>query len=379
MPVPGDPHDELVRALYEHVLEVIPGEIAWFDAHTHIGFNDPDGLTATPGELLAGLDRAGHQRALAFPMHEPEGYGAANDAALAAARESGGRLVALVRVKPDTPGALEEARRGLEAGAAGIKLHPRSDAFGLPHPVVADLVALAHEAGAIVLFHAGRGIPRLGEAAVDLARKHPRAAIILAHAGISDLGLLAGPAAELSNLYFDTAWWQVGDLLQLCATIPPARILHASDMPYGSARFAAIATVRPAAEVGLGAEALRAMAGGQLARLVAGQEPLDLGPPPGPPPAPRLEAQRAVAYTAAAVQQTFRTGDPDEAIALARLACQHLGEDPVLDAVDELLARAREARDEDVPDAGAGASRWPGVYALLAAQLVAGTPRIGVP
>ncbi|HEV2769452.1 MAG TPA: amidohydrolase family protein, partial [Solirubrobacteraceae bacterium] len=314
-----------------------------------------------------------------FPMHEPEGYGAANDTALAAASASGGRLVALVRVRPDEPGALEEARRGLDAGASGIKLHPRSDAFGLPHPVVAELVALAHEAGAIVLFHAGRGIPRLGQAAVELAREHPRAAIILAHAGISDLGRLAGPAAELPNLYFDTAWWQVGDLLQLQATIPPARILHASDMPYGSARFAAIATVRPAVEVGLGPDSLRAMAGGQLERLVAGETPLDLGPAPGTPPAPRLEAQRAVAYTAAAVQQTFRAGDPDEAISLARLACQHVDEDPVLDVVDELLARARQARDEEVPDAGAGASRWPGVYALLAAQLVAGTPRVGVP
>jgi len=379
LPVPGDPHDELVLPLYEHALEALPTDTAWFDAHTHIGFNDPDGLTATPQELLAGLDRAGHARALAFPMHEPEGYRAANDTALAAADESGGRLVALVRVRPDTPGALEEARRGLEAGAAGIKLHPRSDAFGLPHPVVADLVALAHETGAIVLFHAGRGIPRLGEAAVNLARGHPGAAIVLAHAGISDLGLLAGPAAELPNLYFDTAWWQVGDLLQLYATIPPARILHASDMPYGGARFAALATLRPAMEVGLGHEALRAIAGGQLERLVAGEEPLDLGPPPGPPPAPRLEAQRAVAYTAAAVQQTFRSGDPDEAISLARLACQHVDEDPVLDVVDELLARAREARDREVPDAGAGASLWAGVYALMAAQLVAGTPRAGLP
>src|SRR6185437_11809058 len=103
---------------------------------------------------------------------------------------SGGRLTAFCRVDPKVDGAVDEARRCLEAGARGIKLHPRSDSFQLPHPVVSDLVALADEVGVPVLFHAGRGIPALGAEVNRLAHKHRNARIILAHAGISDLGLL---------------------------------------------------------------------------------------------------------------------------------------------------------------------------------------------
>ena len=170
----------------------------WFDAHTHIGQNDPDGRKATPEEILGGLDAAGHRRAMLFAMHEPDGYPAANDAVLAAAAASEGRLVAARAHRSERRG---RGRRGapLPGGgrAAGFKLHPRSDAFGLPHPVVEEVVALAHERRAPVLFHAGRGIPHLGEAVVDLARRYPGARLILAHAGISDLGWIADEAAAL--------------------------------------------------------------------------------------------------------------------------------------------------------------------------------------
>ncbi|HEV2820830.1 MAG TPA: amidohydrolase family protein [Solirubrobacteraceae bacterium] len=377
MPVPGEPYDDALLPLHEHAMAALPPGTRWFDAHTHIGHNDPDGLTATAQELQAGLDRAGHHRALAFPMHEPGGYRAANDEVLRAAAASKGRLVALVRVDPKADGALAEARRGLEAGAAGVKLHPRSDAFGLPHPVVEELVAVAAKGGHIVLLHAGRGIPCLGEATVDLAARHPRAQLVLAHAGISDLGLLASAAAELPNLFFDTSWWQADDLVQLFATIPPGRILHASDMPYGGGRMATVTTVRPALEAGLGPDALAAIAGGQLERILAGEAPLDLGPPPGPPPAPRIEARRALAYLTAATQMAFLQADPDEALALARLACQHVDDDPVLDAVDGFCAAAQRALTSREPDPEQ--ERWPGIHELLGAQLVAGTPRAGLP
>jgi predicted TIM-barrel fold metal-dependent hydrolase len=172
VPIRGEaPDDDLADVLADGRAWL--GEADWFDAHTHMGANDPDGVRGTPAEILAGLDDAGHRRALIFPMHEPAGYPEANDAALAACAASGGRLQALVRVDPNAAGAVAEARRGLDLGARGIKLHPRSDRFSLPHPVVEQLVALAGERRAIVLFHAGRGIPALGAAAVALAGANP--------------------------------------------------------------------------------------------------------------------------------------------------------------------------------------------------------------
>jgi uncharacterized protein len=350
----------------------------WFDAHTHIGQNDPDGRKATPDEILGGLDAAGHRRAMLFAMHEPDGYPAANDSVLAAAAASEGRFVALARIAPNADGAVAEAERCLEAGAAGFKLHPRSDAFDLPHPIVEEVVALAHARRGPVLFHAGRGIPHLGEAVVDLARRYPGARLILAHAGISDLGWIADEATELQNLFFDTAWWNVADQLQLYTTIPPGRILYASDMPYAPGVLAAFVFLRVARAVGLGSEAVHSIAGGQLARIVAGEDPVDVGPAPGPDAVGRrvIEAERIVSYCAAGLQVAFRGMDPAEPIALARLACRTCRDGEVrelLAYVDALLAIGQEsaAAHPDVPFAI--------MPATLLAMVLAGTPEAGLP
>jgi uncharacterized protein len=377
MPVNASDFDPRLAPLYQEGREAL-GDADWFDAHTHIGSNDPDGRTATAEEIIGGLDQAGHQRALVFPMHEPDGYAPANDRVLRDAAASGGRLLALARVSPHHEDALAEARRCLDAGARGFKLHPRSDAFGLPHPAVEEVVALAHERRMPVLFHAGRGIPHLGESVVDLARRYPGARLILAHAGISDLSWIAAEAAALPNLFFDTAWWLVSDHLQLYASVPPGRILYASDMPYGPGIATAFIFLRIARAVGLGQEAMHAIAGGQLARVVGGEEPLDVGPAPGTESvgARIIEAERVVSYSAAAIQIAFRGMDPIEPLGLAKLACNtgrddELGE--LLRLVDALLGIALEnlAADPENPRVI--------IPATLLAVTLAGTPNAGLP
>ena len=94
-------------------------------------------------------------------MHEPDGYPGPNDVAIAAAAASGGRLVSFCRLDPrDHPAA--EARRCLDAGAVGIKLHPRAEQFTMHEPGVREIVAVAHERRVPILIHAGRGIPGAG-------------------------------------------------------------------------------------------------------------------------------------------------------------------------------------------------------------------------
>ncbi len=129
-----------------------------FDAHTHIGANDPDGFKQTPAELIDRLDAA-DARGVVFPMHEPSGYVEANDAVLHAVAESGGKLTAFCRVDPHRD-AVAEARRALDAGARGIKLHPRAERFALSQPAIRELVALAHERRVPILIHAGAASPR---------------------------------------------------------------------------------------------------------------------------------------------------------------------------------------------------------------------------
>src|SRR5215207_10422069 len=258
-----------------------PGPLELYDAHTHIGANDPDGYKQTPDELMEALGEA-VGRAVVFPMHEPDGYAAANDAALAAAAEWPGRLVAFCRVSPHD-GALPEARRALDAGARGIKLHPRAERFGMDEPVVAELVALTHERRVPVLIHAGRGIPALGQNTVRLAERFPDARLILAHAAISDLAWLWRVLPEHPNVFIDTAWWNPTDLVALFALAPPASVLFASDSPYGRPVASAVLALRCALQAGLTPAQVRGVAGENMARVLDGGRPADLGPPPGQP------------------------------------------------------------------------------------------------
>jgi hypothetical protein len=371
VPVRPLPYDDVVADLRAEALGWLGEGAEWFDAHTHIGHHDPDGYEADPEELIGALDLAEQQRALVFAMQEPDGYRGPNDWVLRACAESGGRLVGLGRIDPKAPDALDEARRCLDAGARGFKLHPRSDAFALPHPIVEEVVALAGAHHLPVLFHAGRGIPDLGDSVIHMATDHPGARIILAHAGISDLGLLGPRVAGLSNVLFDTSWWHVSDLLTLFATVPPGQILYASDMPYGGPRYASMAMLRCARAVGLSPQQAAGVAGAQLDRVVGGEALLDLGPAPGTGNlGPRvLGFERAIGYLTAAAQMTFRGGDPSEALALARLACQAQAEAEHyedLRAVDGYIAIAQQRLEEhDDPYAA--------VHAAMAAQVLAGT------
>src|SRR4051794_18293939 len=348
--VPGAPFDDVLLPLLEEARSILPPGTRWTDVHTHTGFNDPDGVKGSAEEILAAMDRASCERAVVFTTHEPDGYPPANDRVLDECEASGGRMTALCRVDPNAGAPLPEIERCLARGARGVKLHPRSDAFQLPHPAVERIVAFAGERRMPVLFHAGRGIPALGAEVNRLAAQYPGARIILAHAGISDLGLLGPHLAELPNVFFDTAWWQVSDMLALFDVAPPGQILYASDMPYGSGRFASLNFLRCAREVGLSPESVAIMAGEQAERLVAWEDTLDAGPPPGSGAIGHrwLAGERIMAYAAGAAMVGFRGGDASEAIALARLACQvptggsENDEAALLETCDALLAQAQE-------------------------------------
>lgn len=375
MAVPGEPYDDPIKPFYADLAATLPPDAAWFDVHTHVGSNDPDGFRCTAGEVVACLDRAGHAQALVFAMQEPEGYPAANDRVLADAEASAGRLRALCRLDPHAD-PMPEARRCLDAGAVGIKLHPRAERFQLSEPAVQEIVALAGERRLPVMVHAGRGIPALGRDAVALARRHPGARIVLAHAGISDLSWIWAEARALPNLFFDTSWWNVADLTALFATVAPGQILYGSDIPYGSGIWSGLIALRLAASVGLDPDVTAEIVGGQLRRLLAGEDPADLGPPPGPPDRPPwLAAARALTHLEGAISRTFAGTDPSEPLALARLACEvpvNDPQEPLLRAVRGLTERAEAAV---AADAGRAATAFP----TLAASLLAGTPGVGVP
>ena len=362
--------DDWIRPYLESALKELP-ELELFDVHTHIGEHDPDGFTSSPEELVAAVEKM-PGRAAVFPMHEPGGYPEANDRVIAEAERSGGRLVAFCRLDPRAE-PLAEAERCLDAGAVGIKLHPRAEAFELATTDLREVFALADARKLPVLCHAGRGIPALGRHAVELCEAFPGMRLILAHAGICDLSWIWRSARELPNLYFDTAWWSAADLLALFTLVPPGQILFGSDAPYGTPTFGAAGTLRYARQAGLSVEQVRSVAGRQAARLVAGEEPLDLGPAVGPGALsadPLLD--RVYTFLVSAIGQMFNGVDPSETLALAELSCDVGDGAEHADLLRYVVALLRLREPADAGGPAAGAPDEPGESAPRAQQIVPG-------
>jgi uncharacterized protein len=253
-------------------------DLRLYDAHVHIGLEDPAGLLATAEQAIEALE-AVDSRALIFPLKEPGGYREPNRRMLELAEAHPERLRALCRLDPaEDP--LGEAQRCLDAGAVGLKLHPRGEGFDIADRRLDDVFALADERRLPIMVHAGVGDAEVGPDTLARAREHPGARFIFAHCAVGAFNLVVPHAEELPNVFFDTSWWNPADLWALYRLVPPGRILYASDIPFASPAEALILTGRIALQAGLSPEQMRGVMGGQLERLAAHEEPLDLGPAP---------------------------------------------------------------------------------------------------
>lgn len=369
---------EVIRPWFDRLAADLGSEPALFDVHTHTGHSDPDGFACTAAALQEGLAGAASARAVVFTMHEPGGYAAANDRVLAEAAAADGRLVPFCRLDPaDSP--VAEAQRCLAAGARGIKLHPRAEGFLLGDEQARPIFALAHDLRLPVLVHAGRGIPALGRHALELCSAFPGMRLILAHAGISDLSWLWRHVPEHPNLFFDTGWWSPDDLLALFRLVPPGQILFGSDTPYGTPLSGAVIALRCALQAGLDSGRAQMVAGGQLERLLSGEEPADLGPAAGDAVMEQdLLLGRVATFLTAAFGRMVQGQAADEQLALARLACQMPPGTPQEPVCRSVLALLDRLPPEGFPDE-ASIPFQPGVHALSVALIVARTPAVGLP
>ena len=139
-----------------------PAGVEIIDVHTHLGL-DEDGMSLTPAELVemldvAGAERARHASRCTTPSVIPA-TACPTTGCWSGPAASGGRLIPFCRLDPaEDP--VAEAERCLDAGARGIKLHPRAQAFALAStPGWRAIFALAEERQVPILIHAGRGLP----------------------------------------------------------------------------------------------------------------------------------------------------------------------------------------------------------------------------
>jgi len=181
------------------------------------------------------------------------------------------------------------------------------------------------------------------------------------------------------NVLIDTAWWHPSDMLAMFALAPPANLVWASDSPYGRPLLAAAVGLRCALQAGLAPEQMRGIAGGTLERVLAGESPADLGPPPGQPSQPLdLLLERVVAHLGGAFNRMAGGGDPVEPLGLARLACAVGTDSPQADlfgAILELL----DAYEAGVDGGPLARPFPPAVRYLVAAITLARTPDVPWP
>ena len=211
-----------------------------------------------------------------FCLDKPDrhpAFRAANDRTLAYAERSEGRLVPFVRLDL-TEEPIAEAERCLDAGARGIKLHPRAQRFALNDERLAPVFALAAERRVPILIHGGRGLPPIADHLARLHERFPDAPLIVAHAGIADMAGLATRLSGSRGVFFDTSVWSPVDLLDFFRQVPPEQILYASDYPYGQQPSSLLLTVQTARTAGLDEAQVRAILWDNADRIARGE----LGP-----------------------------------------------------------------------------------------------------
>jgi predicted TIM-barrel fold metal-dependent hydrolase len=275
---------ERERALIAEYDEELRGQLPTgseiYDAHVHLGL-DIDGFRGDYTELAEIQDRYAIARCNVFCLDEPDrhpAFRAANDRTLAFAARAGGRLIPYARLDiKEEP--IEEATRCLDAGAQGIKLHPRAQRIQLHDERLVPVFELAADRKVPILIHGGRGLPPIAEHLSNLVDRFAGTQLIIAHAGIADQAALFSHFAGREGVYFDTSVWSPLDLLALFHHVSPEQILYASDYPYGQHPGSLIIALRVAHTAGLGDDGIRGMLGGNAARIADSGEPPHLTAP----------------------------------------------------------------------------------------------------
>ena len=266
----------LIAGYDEELARDLPDNAEIFDAHVHLG-HDIDGMTGVYEDLERINERYGVSRCFMFCMDEVDrhpAFRAANDRTLAYAERSDGHLIPFVRLDlSEEP--IEEATRCIDLGARGIKLHPRAQRFLLNDERLTPVFELAADRNVPILIHGGRGLPPIAEHLHRLVERYPGSQLIIAHAGIADLGSLAGYFAGMAGVFFDTSVWSAIDLLSLYHLVGPEQIVYASDYPYGQQPSSLLIAVRTARVAGLDDGQLRAMLSGTASRIAGGEPPLE--------------------------------------------------------------------------------------------------------
>ena len=337
----------LLESFEADVRAELPEDAEIFDAHVHLG-NDIDGMVGDFDELVGIQQRYGISGAFMFCLDEPDrhpAFSAANDRTLAYAERSAGRFVPFVRLDlGERP--IDEAVRCLDAGARGIKLHPRAQKFLLNDERLAPVFELAADRRVPILIHGGRGLPPIADSLSQLVERYDGAQLIIAHCGIADLAGLASCFSGRPGVFFDTSVWSPLDVLDLFRLVAPEQVLYASDYPYSHQPASLLLLLRTARLSGVDDERLRGMLAGSANRIRDGLPPVPLSAPRGLEKISQpLTFARIHAYLSMATPLLWtRQADTIGVLGLALNACDERanGHREQTERIRELLLTARD-------------------------------------
>ncbi len=230
-------------------------ELAAQDATYAALFPNPGGRIVDAETLLRDMDVADIERAvvMGFGWTDPAIASEANDYLLAASAAHPDRITAFASVNPAWGhAATEEARRCLEAGAAGIgELHADTQQFDITDlDTMAPLLDLLRDRELPMTLHAsepvGHQYPGKGsstpERLLRFASNFPDNRIVFAHlgGGLPFYAAMPELAKTLRNVYYDTAalplLYEPTAVTAAAVTAGSDRILFGSDYPLLSHR-----------------------------------------------------------------------------------------------------------------------------------------------
>ena len=212
-------------------------------------YADPAARMATFEQLLAGLDRAGIEKAVVagFAYSAETELDEQNRYLLDGQAGAGGRVAALATLNLALPNWRRPAEAALAAGARGFgELRPHNQGWEPLGPAAHELCDLAASAGVPLLWHVSEPVGhayhgKLGGISpvelIELATAHPATPMVAAHLGGGLSFYLEMPevARAIENVYFDTAavslLYSNESVARLVALAGEQRVLFASDYP----------------------------------------------------------------------------------------------------------------------------------------------------
>ena len=208
------------------------------DHHTHLHLNYGHDARTGTGDVLQAMEEADVAHSIIIDVCGiyGEDYREGNDHAAEAVREHPDKLTGFAYLHPPYAGieaCLAEADRCIRVlGFRGLKIHPVTDYHPINSPeFVYPLVEKAVALDVPLFVHTGHP-PMSGPILMaDLARRHPKAKLILGHLGHAMFSDACWVGKEYPNVYADISMNQFGAIKNAYRAFGPDRMLFGSDSP----------------------------------------------------------------------------------------------------------------------------------------------------